>query len=78
MKTRTLGKNLEVSAIGVGCMGFSHATGAPTDIGEAAAVLREAVAMGYIFFDTAKNYGFKDDSCHNEKILGRAFAGLRD
>ena len=78
MKTRTLGKNLEVSAIGVGCMGFSHATGAPTDIDEAAAVLREAVKMGYTFFDTAMNYGFKDDPCHNEKILGRAFAGMRD
>ena len=76
MKTRLLGA-LEVSALGVGCMGMSHATGAPMDLDEAAAVLRAAVEEGYIFFDTAKNYGFAGDPHHNEKILGRAFEGLR-
>lgn len=83
MEKRTLGNAakgtaLEVSAIGVGCMGFSHAMGAPTDLDEAARVLRAAAEMGYTLFDTAKNYGFKADPCHNEKILGRAFKGMRD
>ncbi len=77
MKKRMLG-NLEVSAIGVGCMGMSHATGTPMDIDKAADVLKAAVDMGYTFFDTAKNYGYKDDPNHNEKILGKAFKGIRD
>lgn len=77
MEKRVLG-NLEVSAIGVGCMGMSHAAGAPMDMDEAAGVLRAAVDMGYTFFDTAKNYGFKGDPNHNEKILGKAFQGIRD
>lgn len=77
MKTRKL-KDLEVSAIGVGCMGMSHATGKPMAIDDAVNVLRSAVSMGYTFFDTAKNYGYKDDPHHNEKILGKAFKGIRD
>ncbi len=77
MKKRVLG-NLEVSEIGVGCMGMSHAAGTPMDMDEAARVLRAAVDMGYTFFDRAKNYGFKDDPNHNEKILGKAFQGIRD
>lgn len=77
MEKRVLG-NLEVSSIGVGCMGMSHAVGTPMDMDEAAKVLRTAVDMGYTFFDTAKNYGFKDDPNHNEKILGKAFQGIRD
>ena len=77
MEKRVLG-NLEVSATGVGCMGMSHAAGTPMDMDEAASVLRAAVDMGYTFFDTAQNYGFKDDPNHNEKILGKAFQGIRD
>lgn len=77
MEKRVLG-NLEVSAIGVGCMGMSHAAGTPMDMDEAAGVLRAAVDMGYTFFDTAKNYGFKGDPNHNERILGKAFQGIRD
>lgn len=76
MKTRKLG-TLEVSAIGMGCMGMSHAAGTPMDMDEAARIIREAVDMGYTFFDTAKNYGFKDDPHHNEKILGKALSGIR-
>lgn len=52
--------------------------GYPMDMNEAVGVLRAAVDMGYTFFDTAKNYGFKDDPNHNEKILGKAFQGIRD
>ena len=48
MKKRVLG-NLEVSAIGVGCMGMSHAAGTPMDMDEAVRVLRAAVDMGYTF-----------------------------
>lgn len=77
MKTRKLG-NLVVSEIGMGCMGMSHAAGAPMDMDDAVRLVREAVEIGYTFFDTAKNYGFKDDPHHNEKILGRAFEGIRD
>lgn len=60
MQNRTLGKDLTVSAVGLGCMGFSHAYGAPTDEREAVRLLREAVEMGYTFFDTAEVYGTPD------------------
>lgn len=77
MEKRMLG-DMEVSAIGVGCMGMSHAAGTPMDMDDAARILRAAAEMGYSFFDTAKNYGFKADPNHNEKILGKAFQGIRD
>ncbi len=77
MKKRTLG-GVEVSAIGMGCMGFSHAEGAQTDIDKAADVIREAVDLGYTYFNTGWNYGNVNDPHHNEKILGKAFAGIRD
>ncbi len=78
METRILGKDLKVSAIGLGCMGLSHANGAPTEENEALRLLREAVEDGYTFFDTAETYGFKEDPHHNEKLLGKAFAGMRN
>ena len=78
METRILGKDLKVSAIGLGCMGLSHANGAPTEENEAVRLLREAVEDGYTFFDTAETYGFKEDPHHNEKLLGKAFSGMRD
>lgn len=77
MKTRKLG-NLEVSAIGFGCMGMSHAAGTPMEIDDGVQILKAALDAGYTFFDTAKNYGFVGDPHHNEKILGKAFAGIRD
>jgi len=77
MKKRKLG-NLEVSEIGMGCMGLSHAAGKPTDMETAVRLIREAVDIGYTFFDTAKNYGYKDDPFHNEKLLGKALSGIRN
>lgn len=76
MKKRILG-GVEVSAIGMGCMGFSHAEGAQTDIDEAAKIVRQAADMGYTFFNTGWNYGNVHDPHHNEKILGKALSGIR-
>ena len=53
MKTRKLG-NFEISAVGLGCMGFSHAYGEPIAESEAIASIRSAYDMGYTFFDTAE------------------------
>jgi aryl-alcohol dehydrogenase-like predicted oxidoreductase len=54
MKTRTLGKGgLEVSAVGIGCMGLSRAFGPPTPHDEAVRIIREAYEIGYTIFDTA-------------------------
>lgn len=76
MKTRNLGP-LEVSAVGMGCMGISHAAGNPMDTEDAVRLIREAADMGYTFFDTAKNYGYMEQPHHNEEILGKALAGIR-
>ena len=58
MKYRNLGnRGLRVSAIGLGCMGMSHAYGAPADHREMAELLAKAVDIGYDFFDTAEVYG---------------------
>lgn len=76
MKKRYLG-TVEVSAIGMGCMGFSHAEGPQTDIDTAARIIREAADMGYTLFNTGWNYGNAIDPHHNEKILGKALSGIR-
>ena len=76
MEKRYLG-NVEVSAIGMGCMGFSHAEGVQTDIEAAAKIVREAVDLGYTFFNTGWNYGNIIDPHHNEKILGEALSEIR-
>ena len=57
MQYRTLGNGLTVSAIGLGCMGLSHAYGAPTEKSKAIYLLQQAMDMGYTFFDTAEVYG---------------------
>lgn len=54
MDERILGKDLKVSSIGLGCMGMSHAYGAPADKKEMTELLAAAVDMGYTFFDTAE------------------------
>ena len=73
MQKRKLGKsNLEVSAIGLGCMGMSFSYGPPQDKTEMASLLRAAVERGITFFDTAEMYG----PFSNEELLGEALAPL--
>ncbi|MCB9832569.1 MAG: aldo/keto reductase [Planctomycetes bacterium] len=75
MLERKLGRSgLEVSAIGLGCMGMSSSYGPPRDRGEMIALLRAAVDRGVDFFDTAEVYG----PYTNEELLGEALAPLRD
>lgn len=78
MKKRILGKDLEVSAIGLGCMGMSHAYGPPSDEKKMGELLAAAVDMGYTFFDTAEVYGTPEDPHHNEKLLGKALKPFRN
>jgi aryl-alcohol dehydrogenase-like predicted oxidoreductase len=74
MKKRRLGKsNLEVSAIGLGCMGMSFSYGPPKDKQEMTALLRAAVDRGITFFDTAEVYG----PFTNEELVGEALAPFR-
>jgi aryl-alcohol dehydrogenase-like predicted oxidoreductase len=75
MEKRKLGKNgLEVSAIGLGCMGLSFGYGPATDTQEAIKLIRAAVERGVTFFDTAEAYG----PFTNEELLGEALAPFRD
>ena len=75
MQRRKLGsKGLEVGAIGLGCMGMSHAYGEPADEAEAIKVIHRALALGVDFFDTAEVYG----PYKNEELLGRALRGRRE
>ena len=75
MQKRTLGKSgLEVSAIGLGCMGMSFAYGPPKDRAEMISLLRTAVDRGMTFFDTAEVYGPHT----NEELVGEALAPVRD
>ncbi|WEK51150.1 MAG: aldo/keto reductase [Candidatus Kaistia colombiensis] len=75
MKTRKLGKSgLEVSAIGLGCMGMSFSYGPPKDVGEMTKLIRAAVDQGVTFFDTAEVYG----PYTNEELVGGALAPVRD
>jgi aryl-alcohol dehydrogenase-like predicted oxidoreductase len=75
MQIRTLGQGLQVSALGLGCMGMSQSYGPnPGDRGEMIAVLRGAVDRGITFFDTAEVYG----PYANEELVGEALEPLRD
>ncbi|MDE1939467.1 MAG: aldo/keto reductase [Alphaproteobacteria bacterium] len=75
MQKRKLGKSgLEVSAIGLGCMGMSFSYGPPADKAEMIALLRKAVERGVTFFDTAEVYG----PFTNEELVGEALSPLRD
>lgn len=78
MKYRTLGNDLTVSAVGLGCMGMSHAYGAPADKKEMTELLARAVDMGYTFFDTAEVYGTPEHPHDNEELVGAALAPYRN
>ena len=80
MEYRILGKDLKVSAVGLGCMGFSHASGDPMDYETATKALKQAYEIGYDFFDTAEAYTglFPDGSIsYNEELVGRALKDVR-
>lgn len=75
MKKRTLGKSgLEVSTLGLGCMGISYGYGQPMERSDAIALIRQAFDAGITFFDTAEAYG----PFTNEALLGEALAPMRD
>jgi aryl-alcohol dehydrogenase-like predicted oxidoreductase len=75
MQTRALGMSgLEVSAIGLGCMGMSFSYGPPKDTGEMVTLIRAAVDQGVTFFDTAEVYG----PFTNETLVGEALAPVRE
>jgi aryl-alcohol dehydrogenase-like predicted oxidoreductase len=75
MRKRKLGNSgLEVSAIGLGCMGLSYGYGPATEKPQAMAVIRTAVERGVTFFDTAESYG----PFTNEELVGEALAPHRE
>jgi aryl-alcohol dehydrogenase-like predicted oxidoreductase len=74
VQTRKLGNDLEVSALGLGCMGMSQSFGPAADRDEMITLIRSAVAQGVTFFDTAEVYGPYD----NEQLVGAALAPMRD
>ncbi|HEY1562639.1 MAG TPA: aldo/keto reductase [Caulobacteraceae bacterium] len=74
MKTRRLGNGLEVSALGLGCMGMSFSYGPPKDPVEMIGLIRSAVDQGVTLFDTAEVYG----PYTNETLVGEALAPVRD
>ena len=75
MKKRMLGKSgLEVSAIGLGCMGISQSYGAPLPLPDAVKLIRGAFERGITFFDTAEVYG----PYKNEEVVGEALQPIRD
>lgn len=78
MHTRTLGKDLEVSAVGLGCMGMSHAYGAASDKHEMTGLIAQAVEQGCTFFDTAETYGTKENPNHNEELVGEVLKPFRN
>ena len=74
MDKRVLGQNLEVSAIGLGCMGMSSAYGPAADKGEMIKLIRAAYELGVTHFDTAEAYG----PFVNEELVGEALQPIRD
>ena len=75
MKKQILGKNLEVSAVSLGCMGMTHAYGAPSDVNEMTTLIEQAVDVGYSMFDTAECYTAMNQDgsvAYNEELVGKA------
>ena len=81
IEKRKLGSSdIQVTAVGLGCMGFSHAYGAPTEKSEAVRMIRRAFDMGYDFFDTAECYiGTNADgsTSFNEELVGESLRDVR-
>lgn len=80
MEKRKIGKSM-VSAIGLGCMGITHASGAPMDIEDGVNVVKQAYDMGYTLFDTAECYTgiYKDGTiAYNEEVVGKALQPVRE
>lgn len=79
---RVLGNSgIKVSPVGLGCMGFSHAYGEPTEKSQAEKMIYKAYEMGYTFFDTAEVYtGINPDgsTSYNEELVGEALRPVRD
>ena len=82
MEKRILGNtSIELSPVGLGCMGLSHAFGTPLEKAEAAEKIKAAFEMGYTFFDTAECYtGTNPDgtTAYNEEAVGQGIKGFRD
>lgn len=82
MKKIKLGNtDIEISPVGLGCMGFTHAYGNPMDKTEAVKIIRKAYDLGYTFFDTAQRYtGIYPDGtiAYNEEIVGEALHDIRN
>jgi aryl-alcohol dehydrogenase-like predicted oxidoreductase len=74
MEKRTLGHDLEVSALGLGCMGMSFGYGPPADRPQMISLIRTAVERGVTLFDTAQVYG----PFTNEELVGEALAPVRE
>src|ERR1700747_2642334 len=75
MRQRQLGKSgLQLSALGLGCMGLSHVYGPAVEKSDGIALIRAAVDQGITFFDTAEVYG----AYTNEELVGEALAPFRD
>jgi len=78
MEKRILGGDLEVSEIGFGCMGMSHAYGTVSTKKEAEDLIKKAIDCGCTFFDTAEIYGTAENPHHNEKLLGEVLRPYRN
>ena len=81
MQYRILGTDLKVSTIGLGCMGFTHAYGLPTNHKDAIYAISQALDVGYNFFDTAECYIGENEQGiieHNEDLVGEALKDHRD
>lgn len=80
-KRRLGNTDMMITPVGLGCMGFSHAYGVPTEKNEAVRMIRKAYEMGYDFFDTAECYtGINADgsTSYNEELVGEALRDVRD
>ena len=79
MEYRTLGlSGLRISAVGLGCMGMSHAYGAPADKCKNNGTIDRCRRYGIYFFDTTEMYGTPDRSNGNEELLGKALQSFRN